>query len=322
MNQHRWQASVVVAAVAVAVASTATAPTAATAATATGGAVEDELQTGLDEWRANRPFAATLSLRIPGRGDIHLSSGAESGGTDATYGIASVTKTFTTALALQLVDEGRLSLDEPVERWLPDLPNADRITLEMLLSHTAGFGFEPPQEPVGEPGEAFAYSNIGFAAIGELIESELDQDLAAAVDERLTGLLALDDTVLSSPDPCCGMVSSSADLLDWGEALYSGALLGDDMTAAMLEMRNPFLGTLYGLGVMGICADPEDCTPDKVEFVGHTGIGGSGITLLLHHPDSETTSAVHVNVDDFEVLVSMVPLVFEATAVATATNQG
>jgi hypothetical protein len=78
------------------------------------------LRAALDEWRSDvGPPGATLSVRVPGYDDIHLASGTDGGdpmATDDTYGIASVTKTFTAALALQLVQEGQLSLDEPIER--------------------------------------------------------------------------------------------------------------------------------------------------------------------------------------------------------------
>ena len=60
--------------------------------------------------------------------------------TDGTYSVASVTKSFVAATALQLVNEGRLSLDEPVEPWLPELPHADEVTLAMLLGHRRRLG--------------------------------------------------------------------------------------------------------------------------------------------------------------------------------------
>ena len=74
------------------------------------------------------------------------------------------------------------------------------------------------------------------------------------------------------------MTSSSADLLDWGEALYSGELLGPQATATMLEMRSPFTrdaatGDLvatdqptrlnYGLGAEGFCLDTSGCDPER-----------------------------------------------------------
>ena len=107
-------------------------------------------------------------------------------------------------------------LDDTVETWLPELPNADLITLGMLLGHTSGLG-EWDHTPVvledltrtctadevvaetgasppsGEPDEHFA----GYASAGLLIERELDQDLAAVIDERLVQPLSLGDTLVS-----------------------------------------------------------------------------------------------------------------------------
>ena len=54
------------------------------------------------------------------------------------FAIASLTKTFTAALILRLADEGQLTIDDTLARWLPDYPNAARITLKMLLQHTSG----------------------------------------------------------------------------------------------------------------------------------------------------------------------------------------
>jgi D-alanyl-D-alanine carboxypeptidase len=54
------------------------------------------------------------------------------------FAIASVTKTFTAALVLHYVDEGRLGLDDSLSRWVPAWPNARRVTIRMLLNHTSG----------------------------------------------------------------------------------------------------------------------------------------------------------------------------------------
>ena len=172
---------------------------------------EAALQAILDQWRTDvGAYGATLSLRVPSHDDIHLASGIDDRDpetpmpTDGTYDVASITKTFVAATALQLVEEGRLSLDEPVEPWLPELPHADQVTLAMLLGHTAGLGvwdngdvviedltrsFTPEEvlalqlqaPPSGQPGERFAYTNTGYTAVGVLIERVLDQDLATVI---------------------------------------------------------------------------------------------------------------------------------------------
>jgi D-alanyl-D-alanine carboxypeptidase len=334
---------------------------------------EAALQAILDEWRTDwETYGATLSIRVPDHGDIHLASGIDDRDpdtpmpTDGTYAIYSINKTFVAAIVLQLVDEGRLSLDEPVEAWLPELPNAEKITLAMLLDHTSGLSswggpnasesaeadyqrtvladltrsFTPEevlakhleQPPVGQPGEAFVYGNAGYTALGLLIERELDQDLAAVIEDRFTEPLSLTDTLLSDgstkptrhgwfslddDDPDrpidlldfpheanmttvwagAAMISSSEDMLDWGEALYSGDLLGEDTTATMLEMRHAFSPSEhYGLGAEGWCLDQTGCAPEEVDFVGHIGGGVGSRALLGHHRDSGLTLAIHANV--------------------------
>ena len=106
------------------------------------------------------------------------------------------------------------------------------------------------------------------------------------------------------------MTSSSADLLDWGDALYSGEFLGPEATATMLDMRSPFtrdaatghlVGTdaptrvHYGLGATGSCFDPTGCSTDEVEVVGHAGSSQGYRTLLTHHPASGTTLVFFAN---------------------------
>ncbi|HET9557799.1 MAG TPA: serine hydrolase domain-containing protein, partial [Actinomycetota bacterium] len=175
----------------------------------TGEAVDVAgLQAGLDRWRDDSgAFGASLSLRVPGQDDVDVASGVDNREpeapmpVDGTYQISSVTKTFVAAAVLQLVDEGRLALDGTVERWLPELADGDRITVEMLLSHTAGLGdWSQPSSPtfgdylatiladinrsftpaealalhtqvprVGAPGERFFYTDADYVALGLVV---------------------------------------------------------------------------------------------------------------------------------------------------------
>lgn len=120
--------------------------------------------------------------------DQHVAASPES-----LFRIASVTKTFTAAAILRLRDQGKLTLDEPAERLLPELaevvyPTADapRITARHLLQHTSGLprdgadlGDAPTSAVVAKslrglplehaPGSVSQYSNLGFALLGELV---------------------------------------------------------------------------------------------------------------------------------------------------------
>lgn len=334
------------------------------------------LQTLLDNWRADADtFGATLSLRVPGHDDLHLASGIDDRDpdtpmpTDGTYDVYSITKTFVAAATLQLVDDGRLSLDDTVEPWLPELPAANQTTVETLLSHRAGLGtwcgtnatpevmdacvatisadltrsYAPEEvlalhlgEPaVAAPGEQGLYTNTNYTALGLLLERHLDQDLGDIIADQFIEPLALDDTIFSdgttsgtrhgwfSPDGvdpdrpvdmldiptqaidttlwgAGNMISSSADLLTWGDALYSGEVLGDATTDEMFDMRGPVhlpRNAWYGLGAGGYCRATPDCPADQVELFGHSGRGLGSTTLLVHHRDSGVTIAINTNVD-------------------------
>jgi D-alanyl-D-alanine carboxypeptidase len=114
---------------------------------------------------------------------------------ETPFAIASVTKTFTAALILRLADEGRLTIDDPLARWLPDYPSAARITLRMLLQQTSGIAdfFQSPKfdaalnrakrhvwtpdevlrfvgKPTFAPGNGWAYSNTNFVLLGLVAE--------------------------------------------------------------------------------------------------------------------------------------------------------
>jgi CubicO group peptidase (beta-lactamase class C family) len=107
---------------------------------------------------------------------------------DTKYQLASVTKQFTAIAILQLVEKGKLSLNDKLSQFFPDYPKADSVTIHMLLSHSSGLamGFkeiatssmsadsafnEIKKMPYEfSPGTKTAYSNIGFYLLAKIIE--------------------------------------------------------------------------------------------------------------------------------------------------------
>ncbi len=150
---------------------------------------------------------------------------------DARHRIASTTKTFVATVVLQLAGEGRIGLDDPVERWLPGLlagngHDGSRITVRQLLGHRSGLPeYELPierattaaefrrdrfrtyapehlvagavkQRPVFEPGQGWGYSNTNYVVAGMVIEKVTGAPWSQAVHERTVEPLGLSGTVI------------------------------------------------------------------------------------------------------------------------------
>jgi D-alanyl-D-alanine carboxypeptidase len=119
---------------------------------------------------------------------------------DTQYNLGSMNKMFTAIAILQMLEQGKLSLDDTIAEHLPDYPNpevASQVTIHQLLMHTSGlgdtfteeFGTNPNQYRSNEdylplfvnepllfaPGERFSYSNAGYVVLGLMIEALSDQ---------------------------------------------------------------------------------------------------------------------------------------------------
>ncbi|CAN5363468.1 serine hydrolase domain-containing protein [soil metagenome] len=149
-----------------------------------------------------------------------VSSGA---GTDleCAYRIGSITKTFTAVLVMQLREEGRLDLDDPIGRFVPETGYA-ATTIGDLLGHTGGMQSEPAgpwwersaggdfdalvtandgSGAVAGPGKYFHYSNLGYALLGELVARERGRAWWDVVVERLLDPLGMRRTTYAPVAP-------------------------------------------------------------------------------------------------------------------------
>lgn len=140
------------------------------------------------------------------------------------YKIGSNTKQFVAAAMLLLAEDGKLSLDDKVSRFLPDLTRASDITIRQLLAHTAGYPDYYPLDYVApfmekpttvdailanwgkkplsfEPGSRWEYSNTGYAIAGRVIEMASGMPLDAFIHRRITDKLGMRSVVDSSALP-------------------------------------------------------------------------------------------------------------------------
>ena len=194
------------------------------------------------------------------------------------FRIASVTKTFVATVVLQLASEGKLGLDDSIERWLPGLvPNGAQITLRELLSHTSGlFNYVDDTAwqttELGNPGRAwlptellpysfshgllfppgtnFAYSNTGYILLGLVIEKITGEPLGQVLRERIIDPLGLHATSfptdLAVPEPFVHGYASIAGspLLDITLLLHPSFLYAAGQIVSTAADLTTFFGAL------------------------------------------------------------------------------
>lgn len=122
----------------------------------------------------------------------------------------SVAKSLTAVLVLQLVEEGRLKLDDRLARWYPQMPQAELVTIEHLLTHTSGLATNV-LDPLGQvprspaelvlaasrtpnvfcPGTGASYSNTGYLMLGLIVEAIEGQAFDEVMQRRIAGPLGL-----------------------------------------------------------------------------------------------------------------------------------
>ncbi len=146
---------------------------------------------------------------------------------DTAFRIASMTKSFTALAVLELRDEGRLSLEDPVSRWIPQFATLERptrdtppITIRQLLSHSAGF---PEDNPWGDqqlsatdammdewlakgipfstpPGTRYEYSNYAFGLLGRVVTKASGVPYEQYVQSEILSKLHMDGSTFRFED--------------------------------------------------------------------------------------------------------------------------
>src|SRR3954471_19868059 len=146
------------------------------------------------------------------------------------YSIGSISKQFTAAAVLLLQEQGKLSLDDKVSKFVPDLTRANEVTIRQLLSHTSGYQDYWPQDyvmpmmlqPVTsakilemwarkpldfDPGTKWQYSNTNYVIAGVIIEKASGRPLLEFLQEKIFAPLGMksvaniDEKRLGDTDP-------------------------------------------------------------------------------------------------------------------------
>lgn len=201
----------------------------------------DSLQREVDAIRASGAVGAMAEVTSPGAHGTARAGTADSGTgkpmpQDGRFRIGSATKTFTATVVLQLVGEGRMSLEDTVERWLPGVVRGNgndgrQVTVRQLLQHTSGipdvlpeiaalnsaagyraerFRTYTPEELVGlamrdsrkfDPGRDWSYSNTNYVLAAMIIREVTGHSWAHELNDRIIRPLGLRGTSTPGPVP-------------------------------------------------------------------------------------------------------------------------
>ena len=264
--------------------------------------------------RANDVPGAVVGMRLGDGQPLIVADGddVETGAplqAEGPFELASTTKTFTGALALDLIDADELALDDPIKKYVKRFPNGDRITVRHLLTHTSGLfplWIEVGDTPYGQamvdlvasdlehsftpeevlelvkdrplqfsPGQGVGYSNVNTILLGEVVEAVTRTDIGTAYRERLLVPLDLEDTYYRAtedgPRPLAG-------LYRYGEMVESTANLPD---RAILS----FLGASGGM-----VSAPDDLLDWGVAFLRDGALDRADLSLSRFEVASNGTA--------------------------------
>ncbi|MGI5447668.1 serine hydrolase domain-containing protein [Streptomyces sp. CA-243310] len=247
-----------------------------------------------------------------GTGTINTTKPIQS---DEHFRIGSQTKTFTAATVLQLVDEGKVSLDTSIDTYLPGIVTGNgydgtRITVRHLLQHTGGIAAYDPlasialvepdgtykpatlvkeglkRAPVSAPGAGFTYSNTNYLILGMLIEKVTGTQVHEAVTRRIIEPLGLTGTVFPAPGdrtlpaPAVGGYHGAriGPFYFWSPVLSYDPSLFSAAGAVVSTLED--LGTFYGALTAGRVVSPAALAErEKVRDLNGAGYG-LGITKV------------------------------------------
>ncbi|WP_284462571.1 serine hydrolase domain-containing protein [Chryseobacterium sp.] len=179
---------------------------------------------------------------------------------DTKFSLASVSKQFTAAAILQLAERKLLSLDDKLNKYFPDFPKGDQITIHMMLSHMSGLPMDfdelylnqvslnqdlvlsyiAQKELLFPPGEQTSYSNIGYYLLARIIEKVSGKSYSMYLKENIFDPLKMNGTGVMTNDE---VISNMADRYIKKGKSY---------------IKNPYINWMFNIGHDGIYSTADD----------------------------------------------------------------
>jgi CubicO group peptidase (beta-lactamase class C family) len=166
------------------------------------------IRSKMRELAEENKFSGTVLIVKPGQADpliaesIGFAKLGKKNSLETEFNLASMSKMFTAVGVLQLIEQGKVSLDDPIGKHLPEISNdkMKAVTVRQLLTHTGGTGriegefrkishpkgfMDGKRQPLFEPGTQWDYSNYGFLLLGLIIENVSGKDYYQYIQEKI-----------------------------------------------------------------------------------------------------------------------------------------
>jgi CubicO group peptidase (beta-lactamase class C family) len=253
------------------------------------------------------------------------------------FRIGSITKMFTAVMILQLVEEGKLKQSDTLDRFFPQIPNAQKITIAQILAHRSGIPSSRPNSktdpvtkdelltivskgtPEFEPDAKHSYSNSGFFILGLLVEKLTGTSYEEALKERITSRIGLKDTYAPAGDIDVNKNETLAYIHfggDWKQVteIHSSILFGGGQIVSTPNDMAKFIHALFDLKLisqeslnqMKTMRDGDGLgmttfTFAGKTFYGETGGGDNRGAWLAYEPEEKLTVAYATNAKIYPV---------------------
>ena len=240
---------------------------------------------------------------------------------DNVIRIGSTTKTFTAVLVLKLVEDGRLSLDDPISKWFPNVPQADAITVRQLLNHSSGIpeiiqkglmksvipstywtrdelvGLIAKDDLLFTPGTRFEYSNSNYILLGYIVEDITSKSVLELLHDQILDPLDLKNTYFIPYEPAParlvtgfdrdlakipGMLEIAPDNTSWATLAFTSGAMASTADDLGVFFDNLFAGNLLSPAIMD-----EMKTFIPASNPGLDAQTGSGLGLMSFEMDGQ-----------------------------------
>ena len=245
---------------------------------------------------------------------------------NSVFAIASISKQFTAVLILLQEEEGKLSTDDLVSKYIKEFEPAEfkNITIKQLLNHTSGIS-DFGNGLLSKPGTQFNYSNKGFYFLGQIVEKVSGKSFDDNADvlfkkvgmtktstanifqgnhfaSAYTGTPTKFNLIENMPKrlatkdisiPAGGILSTVNDLNLWNQALYNGGILNPQsltkFSQKSADRNHQILGKMdYGFGIM--------MNVQKPLAYFHTGYVKGSPSLNIYYPETKTSVIILSNI--------------------------